>query len=42
MGLLIDTGVLIRIERSAATLDFSPWASYGDAAISVVSASAIA
>jgi tRNA(fMet)-specific endonuclease VapC len=40
MGLLIDTGVLIRVERSAeATLDFSPWASYGDAAISVVSAS---
>ena len=40
MGLLIDTGVLIRAERSAhAALDFSPWAAYGDAAISVVSAS---
>jgi predicted nucleic acid-binding protein len=40
VGLLIDTGVLIRVERCAdAQLDFSPWAGYGDAAISVVSAS---
>ena len=40
MGLLIDTGVLIRIERSVAVpLDFSPWERYGDAAISVVTAS---
>lgn len=35
VGLLIDTGVLIRLERSAgsdiAQLDFSRWASYGDA-----------
>jgi tRNA(fMet)-specific endonuclease VapC len=40
MGLLLDTGVLIRAERSAAaTLDFSPWSQFGDAAISVVTAS---
>jgi predicted nucleic acid-binding protein len=40
VGLLIDTGVLIRVERCAdIQLDFSPWTSYGDAAISVVSAS---
>jgi len=39
MGLLIDTGVLIRIERSVAEpLDFSPWERYGDAAISVITA----
>jgi tRNA(fMet)-specific endonuclease VapC len=40
MGLLIDTGVLIRVERGlGAKLDFSPWERYGDAAISVISAS---
>lgn len=40
MGLLIDTGVLIRVERSvSAKLDFSPWERCGDAAISVVTAS---
>jgi tRNA(fMet)-specific endonuclease VapC len=40
MGLLIDTGVLIRVERSARVdLDFSPWERYGDAAISVITAS---
>jgi predicted nucleic acid-binding protein len=40
MGLLIDTGVLIRVERAGgATLDFSPWERYGDAAISVITAS---
>ena len=40
MSLLIDTGVLIRVERStSAALDFSPWQDYGDAAISVVTAS---
>jgi tRNA(fMet)-specific endonuclease VapC len=40
MGLLLDTGVLIRAERrAAATLDFSPWSQFGDAAISVVTAS---
>ncbi|MBK5969832.1 MULTISPECIES: PIN domain-containing protein [Thiorhodovibrio] len=40
MGLIIDTGVLIRVERStSAALDFSPWQNYGDAAISVVTAS---
>lgn len=40
MGLIIDTGVLIRVERStSAALDFSPWQHYGDAAISAVTAS---
>jgi predicted nucleic acid-binding protein len=40
LGLLIDTGVLIRIERGlVARLDFSPWERYGDAAISVITAS---
>jgi predicted nucleic acid-binding protein len=40
MGLLIDTGVLIRVERSAGgDLDFSPWEGYGDVAISVITAS---
>lgn len=40
MGLLIDTGVLIRAERRGdSALDFSPWSHYGDAAISVVTAS---
>ncbi|NEV63595.1 PIN domain-containing protein [Thiorhodococcus minor] len=40
MGLLIDTRVLIRVERGlGAKLDFSPWEHYGDAAISVITAS---
>jgi len=43
MGLIIDTGVLIRVERSAAkasaAFDFTPWGGYGDAAISAVTAS---
>lgn len=40
MGLLLDTGLLIRAERAGeATLDFSPWNRYGDAAISAVTAS---
>ncbi|MBK1706067.1 PIN domain-containing protein [Halochromatium glycolicum] len=40
MGLLLDTGVLIRAERGGkTTLDFSPWSRFGDAAISVVTAS---
>jgi predicted nucleic acid-binding protein len=39
MGLLIDTGVLIRVERSAVgELDFSPWERYGDVAISMITA----
>jgi tRNA(fMet)-specific endonuclease VapC len=45
MGLLLDTGVLIRAERRGkegqdfSPLDFSPWVRYGDAAISAVTAS---
>ncbi|MDZ4656815.1 MAG: PIN domain-containing protein [Bythopirellula sp.] len=39
MGLIIDSGVFILWERSGRAVDFSQWASYGDAAISVVTAS---
>jgi hypothetical protein len=45
MGLLLDTGVLIRAERRGkegqdfSPLDFSPWVRYGDAAISAITAS---
>ena len=39
MGLILDTSVFIAWERSGRSLDFSPWAEYGNAAISVVTAS---
>jgi predicted nucleic acid-binding protein len=39
MGLIIDTGVFVRWERSGREIDFSPWADHGEAAISVVTAS---
>lgn len=43
MGLVLDTNVLIRAERSAGagclTLDFTPWAAYGNVYISSVTAS---
>ena len=39
MGLLIDTDVLVHAERARAALDFSRYAEYGDAYISVVTAS---
>jgi predicted nucleic acid-binding protein len=42
MGLLLDTGVLIRAERGGkANVDFSRWSRHGDAAISVVTASGL-
>ncbi len=39
MGLLIDTDVLVLAERSNTALDFSRYAEYGDAYISVITAS---
>jgi tRNA(fMet)-specific endonuclease VapC len=39
MGLIIDSGVFISWERTGRTVDFSRWATYGEAAISVVTAS---
>lgn len=39
MALLIDTDVLVLAERSKTSLDFSRYAEYGDAYISVVTAS---
>ncbi len=39
MGLIIDTNVLIRVERDGSAVDFSRWAGYGDAYISVITAS---
>jgi len=39
MGVLIDTGVFISWEREGRRVDFGQWASHGDAAISVVTAS---
>jgi tRNA(fMet)-specific endonuclease VapC len=39
LGLLIDTDVLVLAERARASLDFSQHAEYGDAYISVVTAS---
>ncbi len=39
MGLLIDTDVLVLAERTKVSLDLSRYAEYGDAYISVVTAS---
>jgi predicted nucleic acid-binding protein len=39
MGLLIDTDVLVLAERTKSSLDFSRYAEYGEAYISVVTAS---
>ena len=39
MGLLIDTGVFVRWEREGRKIEFAQWASHGDAAVSVVTAS---
>ncbi len=39
MGLILDTSVFVSWERSGRSLDFSPWATYGEAAISVMTAS---
>ncbi|MEI8371804.1 MAG: PIN domain-containing protein [Planctomycetota bacterium] len=39
MGLIIDTGVIIVWERTGRALDLGKWSAYGEAAISVVTAS---
>ena len=39
MGLVLDTNVVIRAERKGAAVDFSPWASRGNAYISAITAS---
>jgi tRNA(fMet)-specific endonuclease VapC len=39
MGLIIDSGVFISWERTGRKIDFSQWSKYGEAAISVVTAS---
>lgn len=39
MGLILDTNVLIRADREGTSVDFSPWASFGNVFISVVTAS---
>ena len=39
MGLIIDSGVFVRWERSGRAMDFSPWAGYGDVAISAITVS---
>jgi tRNA(fMet)-specific endonuclease VapC len=39
MGLVLDTDVIIRAERSTAPLDFNRWASYGNAYISAITVS---
>lgn len=39
MGLILDTGVLIRIERGGGTPDFTPWAHHGEAFLSAVTVS---
>jgi len=39
MGLIIDTSVFVRWERSGQEIGFSEWTDHGNAAISVVTAS---
>ncbi|HET9112280.1 MAG TPA: PIN domain-containing protein [Burkholderiales bacterium] len=39
MGLIIDTNVLIRAERSRASIDFRQWEAHGDVFISAVTCS---
>ncbi|RKZ52022.1 MAG: type II toxin-antitoxin system VapC family toxin [Candidatus Parabeggiatoa sp. nov. 3] len=39
MGVVLDTGAIIKVERSAGKLSFSAWADYGDAYISVITCS---
>jgi len=39
VGLIIDTGVIIVWERTGRALDLGKWSAYGEAAISVVTAS---
>ena len=39
MGLILDTNVFIEWERRGRILDFSPWANFGEIALSVITAS---
>jgi len=39
VGLIIDSGVFVHWERSGRAVDFSPWAGYGDVAISAITVS---
>lgn len=39
MGLIIDTNVFVQWERTGHAIDFSRWTDYGEAAISVITAS---
>ncbi len=39
MGLIIDTSVFVRWERSGRKIDFSAWDDQGEAALSVITAS---
>lgn len=39
MGLIIDTNIFVQSERGRRAIDFSKWGEYGEAAISVVTAS---
>jgi predicted nucleic acid-binding protein len=39
MGVLIDTAVFIRWERERRQVDFGQWSSYGNAGVSVITAS---
>jgi predicted nucleic acid-binding protein len=39
MGLVVDSGVFILWERSGRSVDFAQWSNYGEAVISVVTAS---
>jgi predicted nucleic acid-binding protein len=39
MGVVLDTGAIIKVERSAGQLNFSVWADYGEAYISVITCS---
>ena len=39
MGLVIDSGVFVHWERSGREINFSPWAGYGDVAISAITVS---
>ena len=39
MGLIIDTNVFVQWERSGHAIDFARWQNYGEAAVSVITAS---
>ncbi len=39
MGLILDTDVIIGAERAATALDFTRWASYGNAYVSAITVS---